>query len=191
MNWFRNDKKRRTRRRGALAVLIVLAGCSSSAHAQPPRKELILGDSITQLATPAIHARLPDSTVDAYFGFTAKKLIPVVKEAVHHHATELVLEAGTDDALLHEKDWKATQDTIIELARRVRCVWFVTVAEQPAMGLIAPSWNRRLRAAGVRLIHWNAAVRDDRSLTEPTGVHPTASGDRWLADHYASALAGC
>jgi hypothetical protein len=173
-----------------MMLLIVLAGCSSAtAHTRP--KTFIFGDSITQLATPSIHQRLPDATIKAYFGFTAKRLIRYVRSAIDNRAGVLVIEAGTDDALLREADWKTAQDEIVQLSRRVRCVWFVTVAEQPAMGPIGPGWNRRLRAAGVRLIDWNAAVAADASLAEPTGVHPSARGDRWLADAYAAAYADC
>lgn len=151
----------------------------------------MLGDSITQLASRQIHARLPEATVNAYAGYTGKRLIPTVQDAVAHHATALIIEAGTDDALLREVDWQATQDRLVRLSRKVRCAWFMTVAEQPAMGPIAPAWNLRLRAAGVRLIDWDAALRADSLLAEPTGVHPSSLGGRWLADRYGEAVGVC
>lgn len=183
-------KKRRTRRRGATAFLIVLAGCSN-ATAQPARKTFILGDSITQLARAEIHARLPGAVVSAHVGFTGKRLIPKAVDAVASHVTVLIIEAGTDDAILREADWRAVVRKLVRLSRRVGCAWFVTVAEQPAMGPIAPAWNLELRAAGVRLIDWDAALRADSGLAEPTGVHPTDAGKRWLADQYAGAVQAC
>src|SRR5258708_31200439 len=54
--------------------------------------------------------------------------ISIVKIQVTTHPKVMIIEAGTDDALLYVVDWQTAFDAIVTAVQTVPCVVFVTVS---------------------------------------------------------------
>jgi hypothetical protein len=175
-------------RRVILLTLFVAAGCGS-ANASTSRSVIAVGDSITLYSAPAIRSAVPHSMVIAAFGLTALQISNLADEAVLARPDVLIVNAGTNDALLHY-DWHVGFSALARDVQKVRCGFFVTLNEQ-RLGASARAWNADLRVHHFRTIDWNAAVAGNRTLVDQSGYHASTVGAQWLATAYERAVQTC
>jgi len=171
----------------------------------------IVGDSITERGAPVLHERLGGEwalAVDGASGFRVAEQLSAAAELASGHPDQVVVNLGTNDVLHGKPPEAAVADLrqLVGLFPDARCVHVVTINEQMALvpgDLATPSMalNAGIRALAdadprIDVVDWAGTVRaddadqHDEALVHDT-VHPSARGDRVLADLYADALAGC
>lgn len=194
----------------ALAAVLVAVALVVRARAERGEPVAVIGDSITEVSAPAIRGELRPEWNPELAALSGRRVAELQGDAERLAADapeQAIVNLGTNDVLqsypLDQSmlDYAALLDTL----RGVRCVHVVTLNEQmvPADGVgeRARAFNVRLRqlAAERRLdvVDWSAVVADELAAGEPNGavltdtVHPTAIGQRLLAEQYADALERC
>jgi hypothetical protein len=189
-------------------AIILLAGGSPGAN----RPSVVFdGDSITVLATPAIHQLLdPSYDIDvlAVDGIRISQSLPALKSALRSHPDAVVENLGTNDALQGgaHADWVLSWDKLIRITKSTPCVVLTTI--NPAADTlnhrpIATRINADIRALAARdpkkykVADWSRFLnRHDRNLStylraEPILIHPTPAGAAKLTTLDANALAKC
>lgn len=186
----------------ALLLATVVAACAPVGD-----RVVILGDSITALGETQIHRTLDDDynvAVSGVFGDRTDQRIGAAQLQAGLRPRQAIVNLGTNDVLQHRPT-----DRIIENLRRIvdaysgaRCIHLVTVNPRLDQAgnrpwSAAAQLNERMQQMadqipGASLIRWDRIVEDalPESLTTD-GVHPSAEGQRLLADAYAEALASC
>ena len=169
------------------------------------------GDSITVLATPAIHQLLdPSYDVDvlAVIGIRINQSLPALESVLRFHPDDVVENLGTNDALqggVHP-DWVSSWDKLIRITRNTPCVVLTTVnpaADALSHRPIATRINADIRALVAqdpkkyKVADWSRFlsrhVSNQRTYlrAEPILIHPTPAGAVKLATLDQSALAKC
>jgi len=169
------------------------------------------GDSITVLATPAIHQLLdPSYDVDvlAVIGIRISQSLPALESVLRFHPDAVVVNLGTNDALqggVHP-DWVSSWDKLIRITRNTPCVVLTTVnpaADALSHRPIATRINADIRALAARdpkkykVADWSRFlsrhVSNQRTYlrAEPILIHPTPAGAVKLATLDQNALAKC
>jgi hypothetical protein len=192
-----------------LAFALMLSAGGSPSASKP--SVVFVGDSITVLATPAIHQLLdPDYDVEilAVIGIRINKSLPALESALTFHPHAVVVNLGTNDALqggLHPA-WKSSWDKLIRITRNTPCVVLTTV--NPAADALshrptATKINADIRALAAqnpkkyKVADWSRFLSRHVSSQriylrdEPILIHPTPVGAQELASLDQSALARC
>ena len=192
-----------------LAFAIVLSAGGSSGASKP--SVVFDGDSITVLASPAIHQLLDpryDVEVLAVIGIRISQSLPALEAALRSHPYAVVVNLGTNDALqgASRTDWVSSWDKLIRITRTTPCVVLTTInAAADALGHrpVATRLNTRMRALAARnprkykVADWSHFLtRDVKNLrmylrAEPILIHPTPLGAVKLAALDQEALAKC
>ncbi len=196
----------------ALGVLLVAV--VASAFALQPRPEptvVVIGDSITVVAGPAITTELErrwDPVVSGWPGLTIAGQMATARELASRDPEQVVINLGTND-VTGTDDLAPALDSLTEMVALfpdARCIHLVTVSD----GIVVPGRDAAARAAELnagiaalaaddprlRVIDWAATLREAQVtnpevvFTEDT-VHPEEPGQRLLADAYARSLATC
>jgi hypothetical protein len=177
------------------AVALVLAAATSTVpHATAARTTsvpvLVIGDSITYYAAPALHERRPRWIVDADRAREVGTLpwrisVDLVRYGVPRH---VVIALGTNESA----GWRrADYSAALSMLPRSSEVFFVTTYRDPAVfgqwrADIQERYSSWMRAiardrADVRLINWRRDVLADPSLLVD-GVHAShpAGIQRWV-----------
>lgn len=160
---------------------------------------VIAGDSITALSRPVIVAALEDRyrvRIDAFSGRTIGEVVPALAQQVATRPAVAVVNLGTNDMDHGHRRWEPDLDRMLHLVADVPCVEVFTIYDglhPPPGANIGTDINARLTAAAaagsVHLIDWNAAVRRDPGLIVADGIHPSISGQRWIARAIRDAIA--
>lgn len=164
-----------------VALLLFLSACSwNKSH-----EIVIIGDSITFLATSDLEARMADYNPDisSTFGITIAESIPVAEELARTEPAVFVMNLGTNDAgVTNFEQAKKDYTEILDLFDGCKVV--VNLAEAHKLGFtISPeraqffeSFNAWLAndLVGVVVVDWARAVSDHPEWV-PDGVHPTAT----------------
>lgn len=187
---------------------MLLAGGSPSAS----KPSVVFdGDSITVLATPAIH-QLLDSSYDvevlALVGIRIDQSLPALESALRLHPYAVVENLGTNDALQGgaHPDWVSSWDELIRITRSTPCVVLTTInpaADALSHRLVARRINADIRSLAARdpkkykVADWSGFlsrhVSNQRTYlrAEPILIHPTPAGAVKLATLDKNALAKC
>ncbi len=189
-------------------ALMLLAGGSPSAS-KP--SVVFVGDSITVLATPAIHQLLDpryDVEILAVIGIRINKTLPALESALKFHPDAVVVNLGTNDALqggVHPA-WLSSWDKLIRITRNTPCVVLTTVnpaADALSHRPIATKINAHIRALAAqnpkkyKVADWSRFLsrhsRNQRTYlrAEPILIHPTPAGAVELSSLDQRALAKC
>jgi hypothetical protein len=172
---------------------------------------LVDGDSITVLATPAIHQVLDrsyDVEVLAVIGIRIDQSLPALESAMRFHPYAVVENLGTNDALQggSHHDWLSSWDKLIRITRTTPCVVLTTInpaADALSHRPIATRINADIRALAARdpkrykVADWSRFLSHHVSkqrrylLVEPILIHPTPAGAVKLATLDQDALAKC
>lgn len=192
-----------------LALAIVLLAGGSPGASKP--SVVFDGDSITALATPAIH-QLLDSRyrveVLAVIGIRIDQGLPALESALRSHPYAVVENLGTNDALQGgaHADWVSSWKRLIRITRTTPCVVLTTInpaADALSHRPVAIRINADIRALAARdpkkykVADWNRFlsrhVGDLRIYLrpEPILIHPTPAGAVKLATLDQNALAKC
>lgn len=195
--------------RWLLALAIILFAGGSPGTSKP--SVVIDGDSITVLATPAIHQVLDPSynvEVLAVIGIRIDQSLPALESALRSHPYAVVENLGTNDALQGgaHPDWVSSWDKLIRLTRTTPCVVLTTInpaADTLSHKPVATKINANIRALAARdpkkykVADWSRFLsRHVSSLrtylrAEPILIHPTPAGAVQLATLDQNALAKC
>jgi hypothetical protein len=169
------------------------------------------GDSITVLATPAIHQLLDRNynvEVLAVDGIRINQGLPALESALKFHPHAVVENLGTNDALQggSNPDWKSSWAKLIRITRTTPCVVLTTInpaADSLSHRPIATRINADIRALAARnpkkykVADWSRFlsrhVSQQRTYlrAEPILIHPTPAGAVQLATLDQNALAKC
>jgi GDSL-like Lipase/Acylhydrolase family len=189
-------------------AMILLAGSSSSAS----KPSVVFdGDSITVLATPAIHQLLgPGYDVDvlAKDGIRIDQSLPALESALRSHPSAVVVNLGTNDALHGGADpgWESSWDKLIRITRNTPCVVLTTIdptADSLTGRPVATGINADIMALASRdpgkykVADWSGFLsrhaRSQGTYLRPEWIliHPTPAGDVELATLDQDALATC
>jgi hypothetical protein len=173
---------------------------------------LLLGDSITQGASPVLRGKLGDDYavhVDGRGGFRVDEMMEAADNASRFPFEQVVINLGTNDVLGSDQDLDASLASLRAMTTRfpeAECIHIVTVSEHMAsMTADSPAraaeFNEGVFALAedddrIRVIDWSEIVGDyerehpDADVTNDT-VHPTALGNELLVAAYRDALADC
>jgi hypothetical protein len=191
----------------ALAVFLLAGG---SPGASKP-SVVFDGDSITVLATPAIHQVLDSKyhvAVLAVIGIRIDQGLPALQSALRSHPYAVVENLGTNDALQGgaHPDWVSSWKKLIRITRATPCVVLTTInpaADSLSHRPVATSINADIRALAARdpqkykVADWSRFLsRHSSNLKtylrpEPVLIHPTPAGAVALATLDQNALAKC
>jgi lysophospholipase L1-like esterase len=192
-----------------LASAIFLLSAGSPGASKP--SVVFDGDSITVLATPAIHQLLDpsyDVSVLGVIGIRINQSLPALQSALRFHPDAVVVNLGTNDALQggEHPGWVSGWDKLIRITRNTPCVVLTTI-NPAADALSHRPIARRINAAIRRLAaqhpvkykvaDWSGFlrrnIRDQRTYlrAEPSLIHPTPAGAEKLAALDQRALAKC
>ena len=113
-----------------LAFVIILVTGGSPGASKP--SVVFDGDSITVLATPAIHQLLdPSYEIDvlAVDGIRISQSLPALESALRFHPDAVVENLGTNDALQGgtHPDWVSSWDKLIRITKSTPCVVLTTI----------------------------------------------------------------
>lgn len=203
---------------GTLALLAGAAGCSltdtppATAPAQPIDRPpatpagvhavaaVVLGDSLTVQATPAIVAHIPTAVIDAQVGRTIARAnltdeaLSRVPELAAHDAAWFVVELGTNDSTFggHTPDEMTADVTaLLDAIGRDRCIaWVLPFATDPRtpMQLADTETFRQIVTTAVeslachRVLDWGELAGLDPNLLASDGVHLSDVGIQRFAD---------
>ena len=189
-------------------AIILLAGASPGAS----KPSVVFdGDSITILATPAIHTLLdPNYNVDvlALYGIRIEQGLPALESALRFHPYAVVENLGTNDALQGgaNPDWVSSWDKLIRITRTTPCVVLTTInpaADALSHRPIATRINADIMALAARdpkkykVADWSRFlsrhISNQRTYLqdEPILIHPTPAGAVELATLDQNAVAKC
>jgi hypothetical protein len=169
------------------------------------------GDSITLLATPAIHQLIDpsyDVEVLAVIGIRINQSLPALESALRFHPYAVVENLGTNDALQGgtHPDWVSSWDKLIRITRSTPCVVLTTInpaADALSHRPVATRINADIRALAARdpkkykVADWSRFLSRHVSnlrtylRAEPILIHPTPAGAVQLATLDQNALAKC
>lgn len=195
----------------ALFTSVVLWQQSEKAPAARTRT-VIVGDSVTYLATAAIESRFGGAgevVVEGHPGDTSAQLLPVLEAQMQERRADketldrVAILVGYNDVARRLDDPKYLAQ-MVELAGEFRCAVFLTVPT-PAPGSLwallygqvgFQRFNERLDklVAQTSHVHLSRRWQDHVEASEPgslvggDGVHPQDAGQHVLADDYATAL---
>jgi GDSL-like lipase/acylhydrolase family protein len=195
-------------------VLTASAGASTGAGASTSvNKPSVVfdGDSITVLATPAIHQILDrryDVEVLAVDGIRIDQALPALELALKSHPYAVVENLGTNDALQDDPyaDWVTGWQQLIQATKSTPCVVLTTVnpnADQLFHRPIATKINADIIALAARhpkkykVANWSGFlsrhVSSETTYLEVQSllIHPTPAGAIKLATLDRNALAKC
>jgi len=195
--------------RWLLAFAIILLAGGSPGASKP--SVVFDGDSITVLATPAIHQLLDPSyevEVLAVDGIRINQSLPTLESALRFHPYAVVENLGTNDALQGgaHPDWVSSWDKLIRITGNTPCVVLTTInptADALSHRPIATRINADIRALAARdpkkykVADWSRFlsrhVSNQRTYlrAEPILIHPTPAGAVKLATLDQNALAKC
>ena len=169
------------------------------------------GDSITVLATPAIHQLLDpsyDVAVLAVIGIRINQSLPALESALKFHPYAVVENLGTNDALQGgtHPNWVSSWDKLIRITRTTPCVVLTTInpaADALSHRPVATRINADIRALAARdpkkykVADWSRFlsrhISNQRTYLqdEPILIHPTPAGAVELATLDQNALEKC
>lgn len=177
-----------------------------------PAEVVVVGDSITRLSTQSIRQATASYRVDvlAVNGARAAAMLPAARAAAAPGVGQLIVNLGTNDMLSGADVGSALRsvEEIVSDFPRATCVHLVTVSSSiidfTDLGLPARTarFDAGLRRLGrldprIDIVDWSGTVHDYLAAGQPHGsllidtVHPTAVGQRLLAQQYAAALRAC
>ena len=126
--------------------------------------------------------------VNAYSGRTIAEVTPAITRQVATRPDIAVVNLGTNDMDLENPRWEVDLDRVLALVARVPCVEIFTVYDgryPPPGANVGTRIDARLEAVAaagsVHVIDWNAAVHRDPDLVAADGIHPSVTGQRWIA----------
>ena len=195
--------------RWLLALAIVLLAGGSPGASKP--SVVFDGDSITVLATPAIHQLLDSSyrvEVLGVIGIRIDQGLPALESALRLHPYAVVENLGTNDALQGgaHPDWVSSWRKLIRITRTTPCVVLTTInpaADSLSHRPIATRINADIRTLAARdprkykVADWSRFLSRNVSnlraylRPEPVLIHPTPAGAVKLATLDQNALAKC
>lgn len=168
------------------------------------------GDSITALATPAIHQLFDPSyhvEVLGVYGISIRKSLPRLISALRTHPYAVVENLGTNDVWQGEaqSDWMSSWDQLIHITRATPCVVLTTIgvaADYYGHKSIAASINSDIMSISARdpkkyeVADWNGFLNSRRNSDWRTYllgdlIHPTSAGGMEIARLDKHALAKC
>jgi hypothetical protein len=169
------------------------------------------GDSITVLATTALHQSLDpsyDVQVLAVIGIRINQSLPALEAALRSHPYAVVENLGTNDALQGgtHPDWVSSWHELIRVLGATPCVVLTTInpaADALRHRSVATRINADIRALAARdpkkfkVADWSRFLsRHSNSQriylrTEPVLIHPTPAGAQELAFLDQMALMKC
>ena len=192
-----------------LAIAIIILSGGSPGASKP--SVVFDGDSITVLATPAIHQLLDpryDVDVLGVIGIRINESLPALQSALRFHPDAVVVNLGTNDALQggEHPDWVSGWDKLIRITRNTPCVVLTTInpaADALSHRPIAKRINAAIRRLAAqhpmkyKVADWSGFlsrnVRNQRTYLrpEPILIHPTPAGAEKLVTLDQRALAKC
>jgi len=192
-----------------LAFAIILSEGSIPGANKP--NVVVDGDSITVLATSALHQRLDpyyDLQVLAVIGIRINQSLPALESALRFHPYAVVENLGTNDALQGgtDPDWVSSWDQLIRVLRTTPCVVLTTItpaADALRHRSVATRINADIRALAARdpkkykVADWSGFLRRHSKTqtiylrADPVLIHPTPAGAQELALLDQGALAKC
>lgn len=187
------------------AVAVGAVGVSACAPVVPPTMRAV-GDSITVMSAPDIHARYDATysvTIGAAIGLDTYLAAPMVAAAAAAKPKVAFIDLGTNDAQRMGQDFgpgdpaqtpesvNARLDTFAAEFPATTCVVFVTVnTHNPSWGPVAAqAINDHVRTFA-HVADWDAAWNPADYATADN-PHPTAAGRQHLLDVEAAAMASC
>jgi GDSL-like Lipase/Acylhydrolase family len=195
--------------RWLLAFAIIVSGGNNPGQSKP--NVVFDGDSITVLATPAVHQRLDPSyevQILAVIGTRISQSLPALESAMRLHPYAVVENLGTNDALQGgtHPDWVSGWDKLVRITRTTPCVVLTTInptADVLRHRPVATRINTDIRALAARdpkkykVADWSGFLSrhvDTQRIylrAEPLLIHPTPAGAAELALLDQEALAKC
>ena len=195
--------------RRVLALAIFLLAGAGPGTSKP--SVVFDGDSITFLATPAIHQLLDPSyniEVLAVIGIRIDQSLPALESALRSHPSAVVENLGTNDALQGgtDPDWVSSWEKLIRITRSTPCVVLTTInpaADALGHRPVATRINTDIRTLAARdpkkykVADWSRFLSRHASnlrtylRAEPILIHPTPAGAVQLATLDQNALAKC
>ena len=175
-------------------------------------KVLVLGDSITEWGTPALETELGGRfrlQVIGRGGFRAEQLQPEAVAAAATGPTQVILNAGTNDALQHQppNDAAASIEQMVALFPEAECVHVVTLnthmrdrdgEQQQGAEQINDALRELLNdiptcrsSSGPRSSTTTSPTTRPMGTLTPDTVHPGPEGERVLLGAYDDALQRC
>lgn len=163
---------------------------------QTPRVAII-GDSISEFATPALTHVLRHDTlyIDAVGGTTIADHQSTIEQVESDGLPrDWVIELGTNDALGGNTNWSSDFANEVAALQGQRCVVFLTV--KPTLGSIGAGINEAIANAvathpNFHLIDWGNIEFRRAKWLQSDALHPSKSGDIELATLVHQAILGC
>lgn len=174
---------------------------------------VVLGDSITQMATTTLRQRLGESWWVSVRGFGSRRVAELQPTAVQYAAAspdQVVINLGTNDAGQGQPVAQTTADleAMIDLFPGARCVHLVTISTSSVLlplNVGGHELNQALRdlvaaRPQLRLVDWASAVEANQAaggdpfagtLWTLDGVHLSQAGQQALADMLTTSLDRC
>ena len=164
------------------------------------------GDSITGLSEPDLQATLePTYQINLFYhnGWRIAQVAPAVTIQVTSTPPPdaVVINLGTNDLIQQNSTWQADYNSMFATVQNVPCVVLFNINRlvddyNPNGTITAEQMNAYLDELAsahpnVHIIDWDAAVQADVSLLTADYVHPSASGEQWIADNTKMALDSC
>ena len=155
----------------------------------------LVGDSLNVGTEPYLREELPGWRVDPHdrVGRTTREGVEVLRALEERLAPVVVVSLGTNDPDGSEAAFRALVDEAIEIVGAKRCLLWATIVRggtgRDAFDLVLE--QARTAHSNVRLVPWEALVRDDASLLAGDLVHGTAEGYARRAEATARAVRAC
>ena len=173
------------------------SGVTSPTTATSAINVAIIGDSISQIATPDLTRALRQYNVyvDAVGGsLMAEHLAKIQRVVSEGQTTDWVIELGTNDALRENPTWASDFTNEVAALQAQTCVVFVTI--NPRFGVIGDGINQAIESAVAAHPNFHSLDWGDIQLNKPQwlqsdGIHPTKSGSAELAKLERKAILGC
>jgi len=193
---------------------VLLSACDSGITTSPAVHVGVFGDSITYDSASAIESTLGPRyayVLNGTPGATITEETPAVKTAMtngREQIRDVILNLGTNDAIQegvgNNTNWQQSLSDLLGDVDSAQCVILVTVNTN-ADHYWGPTENsnvaaqinqdiyavRALDPGRYKVIDWNSLVHQNLDWLQPDGIHPSAIGQKGLADWYALALSVC
>jgi hypothetical protein len=173
------------------------SGGTSPAPANAAVDVAIIGDSISEIATPDLTRALRQYNlyIDAVGGTKmAEHLAKIEHLETDGQSRDWVIELGTNDVLSDNPNWEADFANEVAALQAQSCVVLVTV--NPRLGSISLAINEAIAGAvaahpNFHALDWGSIELNKSKWLLTDGIHPSKSGSAELARLARRAILGC
>jgi hypothetical protein len=171
----------------AVACTVAVLGFASPARSAELRAALVVGDSVTVGATPAIQSAAFGQgwsvSIDAQIGRTTEQGAQILASMRGHFPPVVIIELGNNDAENSQQFAVSIDAVMRELAGVRHVVWYT----MSSFASWVPAANAELRAASERwanlvLADWATASEASPDLLSGSGPHLLEAGGTAFAD---------